>query len=109
MFPDVHLEGNDTTAQALQAVGGARRLTGELFSPAEASIAGSLDRVVPAGELGAAVDEAVDKPSKISLDAHAATKVLVGGAAIATFRAAIDRDMPLEDSDPSHAPTTVLS
>jgi enoyl-CoA hydratase len=83
-------------------------LTGDLFSPTEATIAGYLDQVVPAGELAAAVDLEVDKLSKINLDAHAATKALVRGAAIATIRAAIDRDMPPEDSDLSRSTTTSL-
>jgi enoyl-CoA hydratase len=79
-------------------------LTGETLSPTEAATAGYIDWVVPSGELATVVDGAVDKLSKISLDAHAAAKALVRGTAIATIRAAIDRDMPLEDTDQSWSP-----
>jgi len=72
-------------------------MTGELFAPAEAMLAGFLDRVVAAEDLQAAADAIATALTKIDLAAHAATKARARGAAITAVRAAIDAEITLED------------
>lgn len=50
-------------------------MTGELFALPEAVMAGFFDRTVPAPDLDAAADQAAEALSKISMPAHAATKM----------------------------------
>ncbi len=70
-------------------------LTGELFAPSEAVMAGFFDRVVPAPELGAAADQVAEALSKINLAAHAATKRRARGPTIQAMRTAIDTELTL--------------
>jgi enoyl-CoA hydratase len=68
-------------------------VTGEMFGPDEAAIAGFVDRVVPAADLERAAGEAALALSQIDMVAHAATKARARGAVIQTVRAAIDEDL----------------
>ncbi|HEV7690066.1 MAG TPA: crotonase/enoyl-CoA hydratase family protein [Hyphomonadaceae bacterium] len=71
-------------------------LTGEMFVPDDAMKAGFLDKIVPAGALDAAVNEAAAQLSKIHLPSHAIVKRRVRASAIAAIRAAIDAEMTLD-------------
>ncbi len=70
-------------------------MTGQMFAPAEAATAGFVDWTVPASGLEAAVHQAAERLSKISLAAHAASKLRARGASIEAVRAAIDQDITL--------------
>ena len=71
-------------------------MTGELFALPEAVTAGYFDQTVPAADLDAAVDQAAEALSKITMPAHAATKLLARGEAIKAIRAGIDEELTLE-------------
>jgi len=71
-------------------------ITGEMFAPPEAVIAGFFDRTVLAPDLDAAADRAAEALSKINLPAHAATKLLARGPTIKAIRASIDADITVE-------------
>lgn len=71
-------------------------LTGEMFMPDDAVKAGFMDKIVPAGALDAAVEEAVAQISKIHLPSHAIVKRRVRASAVAAIRAAIDAELTLE-------------
>ncbi len=67
--------------------------TGEMCSPAEAVVAGFLDRVTPPAELAAAADEAALRLTKLDMTAHHATKLRARAPALAAVRAAIDEEL----------------
>jgi enoyl-CoA hydratase/carnithine racemase len=71
-------------------------MTGELFAPREAVVAGFLDRVVAPEELHDTARAIAAGLTKIDLAAHAATKARARGAAIKAVRAAIDAEIVLE-------------
>jgi enoyl-CoA hydratase len=71
-------------------------LTGEMFMPDNAMKAGFLDKIVPAGALDAAVDEAVTQLSKIHLPSHAIVKKRLRASAFAAIRAGIDAELTLD-------------
>ena len=58
--------------------------------------AGFLDRVVPAGELDAAIEEAVEELSGLNADAHRNTKLRVRGKTLEAMRAAIESELTPE-------------
>jgi enoyl-CoA hydratase len=68
-------------------------ITGEMFGPAEAVMAGFFDRVVPAADLERVAEETALALSKIHLNHHAAAKMRARGEAIATIRRMIDEDI----------------
>jgi enoyl-CoA hydratase len=67
--------------------------TGEMYGPRDALAAGFLDRVVPAAGLEAAVTEAVDALKRVHLPSHASVKQRLRASAVASMRAAIDREL----------------
>jgi enoyl-CoA hydratase len=68
---------------------------GEMFGPAEAVVAGYVDRVVPAAELDAAAQAAADHFTKLDPASHAATKLRIRDGAVKAMRAAIDSDITI--------------
>jgi enoyl-CoA hydratase len=71
-------------------------LTGEMFAPDDAMKAGFLDKIVPAGALDDAVDDAAAQLAKIHLPSHAIVKQRVRASAFAAIRAGIDAELTLE-------------
>jgi enoyl-CoA hydratase len=71
-------------------------LTGEMYAPQEARVAGFLDRVVPAPELLATANDVAAALTKIHLPSHALTKSRVRGDAVRAVRAAIDTEITLD-------------
>lgn len=67
--------------------------TGEMYGPRDAVAAGFLDRVVPAAGLEAVVTEAVNALKRIHLPSHASVKQRLRASAVASMRAAIDREL----------------
>jgi enoyl-CoA hydratase len=67
-------------------------INSEMFSPDEAALAGFLDRVVPAQELGSAALEAARGLAKLNRTAYAATKLRTRSQALTAVRAAIAAD-----------------
>lgn len=82
-------------------------LTGELFAPPEAVLAGFFDRMVPTAELDAAADQVAEALSKINLPAHAATKLRARGPTIQAIRSAIDTELTLASAEQRVASRTV--
>lgn len=82
-------------------------LTGELFAPPEAVLAGFFDRMVPTAELDAAADQVAEALSKINLPAHAATKLRARGPTIQAIRAAIDTELTLASAEQRVASRTI--
>lgn len=82
-------------------------LTGELFAPPEAVLAGFFDRMVPAAELDTAADQVAEALSKINLPAHAATKLRARGPTIQAIRSAIDTELTLASAEQRVASRTV--
>jgi enoyl-CoA hydratase len=68
-------------------------VTGEMFGPAEAVMAGFFDRLVPAAELERTAMEAALAIGKINLPNHALAKQRLRGEAIAKIRRVIDEDI----------------
>ncbi|HYE45695.1 MAG TPA: crotonase/enoyl-CoA hydratase family protein [Caulobacter sp.] len=68
-------------------------LTGEMFPAREALAAGFVDELVAPDGFEAAIDRAVERLSKLSMPAHAATKAKARGPYIAAIRAAIDAEL----------------
>lgn len=68
-------------------------VTGEMFGPAEAVIAGFFDRLVPAADLESAALATAQAIGKIHLANHAVAKQRLRGEAIARIRRAIDEDI----------------
>jgi len=62
----------------------------EVFAPDDAVIAGFLDRVVPASELGEAARAAATRFASLNMAAHAATKLRAREPALRALRAAIE-------------------
>lgn len=71
-------------------------MTGEMFEPQEAAIAGFFDRVVAPESMGDVVAETLLALSKIDYAAHAATKARARKGAIDAVRAAIDAELVLK-------------
>jgi enoyl-CoA hydratase len=67
-----------------------------MCGPDEAVAAGFLDQVVPVGELRPAAVEAAAQLADLNADAHAATKLRARGAALTAIRAAIEREITIE-------------
>jgi enoyl-CoA hydratase len=68
-------------------------VTAATYDPSEAVAAGFLDRVVPAGELGAASRAAAEQLATLDPEAHRATKQRVRGGALEAIRAGIDTEL----------------
>ncbi|MDQ8726814.1 crotonase/enoyl-CoA hydratase family protein [Bradyrhizobium sp. LHD-71] len=68
-------------------------VTGEMFGPAEAVVAGFFDRLVPAIDLERDAEDTAVELSNIHLNHHAAAKARARGEVIATIRRAIDADI----------------
>jgi enoyl-CoA hydratase len=64
-----------------------------MFSPEEALRAGYLDRVVPAGELDAAVAEEVVRLRALDTKAYAATKARVNEQVLGAIRTAVAEEL----------------
>ena len=64
-----------------------------MYDPEEAVEAGFLDRVVPAGELREESLAAAEELAGLNMEAHAATKLRVRGAAQKALREAIDAEL----------------
>lgn len=71
-------------------------VTGEMFAPDEARIAGFLDEVAEREDLDATVDRALARMLSADQAGHAITKQRLRGMAIATIRAVIDEDITME-------------
>jgi enoyl-CoA hydratase/carnithine racemase len=69
---------------------------GEMYEPDEAAIAGFLDRVVAPENIEATLAEVTTALRAIHKPSHAAAKKRLRQAAIATMRAAIERELTLE-------------
>jgi enoyl-CoA hydratase len=67
-------------------------LTAEIFTPEQAVLAGYLDQVVPAAELGASAHKAAAALAELNMPAYVATKKRARSAALAALRAAIEKD-----------------
>ena len=63
-----------------------------MYSPAEATTAGFLDRVVPAADLTHAALEAANGLAGLNAEAHAATKLRARGVTLKAMRAAIESE-----------------
>lgn len=70
-------------------------VTGEMFGPAEARVAGFIDELVTPDAAEAAVQSALQRLGKIDEPSHAATKRRARAATLKAMRAAIDADYPL--------------
>lgn len=68
-------------------------VTAAMYDPGEAAGAGFLDRVVPAEELREQSLAAAEELAGLNMDAHAATKLRVRGAALKALREAIDAEL----------------
>ncbi len=68
-------------------------VTAAMYGPEEAVGAGLLDRVVPPQELRDASLAAATELAELNMDAHAATKERVRGAALAALREAIQMEL----------------
>jgi len=64
----------------------------EVYAPAEAAVAGFLDRVVSPDELGPAAQAAADQLATLDLAAHAATKRRIRQPVVDAIRAAVEED-----------------
>lgn len=82
-------------------------LTGEMFSPAEATTAGFLDRVVSADSLQSTASNIAAQLGKIDLPAHALTKERLRGATLGMMRTAIDSEISLENYQRRAAPAAM--
>jgi enoyl-CoA hydratase len=70
--------------------------TGEMFGPIDAVTAGFIDRVVPAGEIDAAVATIAASLTKVHMPSHATVKQRLRGPAFAAIQAAIDKELSVE-------------
>lgn len=70
-----------------------RVVTGDLYAPAEAVVAGFLDELVPPDRLDERCREVASGLKAIDLDAHRGTKAKVRAAVLADLRAAIDAEL----------------
>ena len=71
-------------------------ITGEMYDPKEALVAGFLDQLVAPADLDAAVESAAARLEGVDPAAHAATKLRARAGAIAAIRAAIDEELTVE-------------
>jgi enoyl-CoA hydratase len=71
-------------------------LTGEMFLPKDAAVAGFFDKVVAADEFERTVEFTAQQMKQIHLPSHAITKQRLRAGAIAAVRAAIDAELTLE-------------
>lgn len=67
-----------------------------MYAPADAIVAGFLDRVVAADELADAARETATTLAELNLPAHAATKQRARGAALERIRTAIESELTVE-------------
>ena len=67
-------------------------ITAEIYTPADAVAAGFLDRVVAEAELPAAAQAAAARLAKLSMKAHAASKLLARERLLKNLRAAMEAD-----------------
>jgi enoyl-CoA hydratase len=72
-------------------------VTGEMFAPGEAAVAGFLDHVVPPDELRGAAEAAAIGLTKIDLPSHVATKARARAQALDALRVAIAEEITLEN------------
>jgi enoyl-CoA hydratase len=72
-------------------------MTGEMFAPGEAAVAGFLDHVVPPDELRGAAEAAAIALTKIDLPSHVATKARARAQALDALRVAIAEEITLEN------------
>ena len=72
-----------------------RCVTGDMYGPEEAVLAGFLDEVVAEGELAARSREVAQSLTAIDYKAHAATKLRVRAACLAALGAAIESELHL--------------
>lgn len=68
-------------------------ITAEIYTPAEAVTAGFLDRVVAEAELPAEAQAAAARLTKLSMKAHAASKLLARERQLKDLRAAMEADL----------------
>jgi enoyl-CoA hydratase len=71
-------------------------VTAAMYDPEEAVGAGFLDRVVPAGGLREESLGAAEELAGLDMEAHAATKLRVRGAALKALREAIDTELAVQ-------------
>ncbi len=71
-------------------------MTGEMFGPEEAVMAGFLDRIVPADALEATIDAVAASLTQIHMPSHATVKQRLRARAIMAVRAAIDAELTPE-------------
>jgi enoyl-CoA hydratase len=64
----------------------------ELYAPDEAVVAGFVDRVVPADQLGPAAQATAKRLGQLDLAAHAATKLRIRGPVVDAIRAGLEED-----------------
>jgi enoyl-CoA hydratase len=69
-------------------------VTARMYRPDEAIEPGFLDRVVPPDQLEEASAAAVQELAGLNMDAHAATKLRVRGAALDALHGAIEAELP---------------
>lgn len=65
-------------------------ITGELFGPADAKTAGFLDHVVPADQLDAVAEQAIEAMKNLNEDAHRETKLRARASALEGIRAGLE-------------------
>jgi enoyl-CoA hydratase len=70
-----------------------RCVTGDLFGPEEAVVAGFLDEVVPEAELEARSKTIAEGLAEIDFEAHAATKERIRSTCLAALRSAIESEL----------------
>lgn len=73
-----------------------RTVTGDMYGPEEAVVAGFLDEVVPAARLEERAREIAEGLREVDFDAHRGTKQKVRAACLAALRAAIDDELTLK-------------
>jgi enoyl-CoA hydratase len=72
-------------------------ITGALYPPAQALVAGFLDRVVAHEEVLPAAREEAQRLATLDMGAHAGTKQRVRGPALAKIREGIETELPVPD------------
>ena len=73
--------------------GFARVTTAPMFAPDEARRLGYLDRVLPRGELDAAVDEEAERLRALDMSSYAGTKARVNARVLDAIAAAVDSEL----------------
>jgi enoyl-CoA hydratase len=72
-----------------------RCVTGDLYAPDEAVVAGFLDEVVAPEDLAARSLTIAEGLAEIDLASHAATKLRIRASALAALREAIESELPV--------------